>query len=185
MRTPTVSVLLFTVVILFACGGDDSRPTDSSIGIDGPSDTGASDSTAGDTTTGDTGGADGGCGPNTCGLCEPACAPLDQCVDGSWVCDCICEGPAPGCSTEQDAVRAFIESNKTCTDDADCQQVAASCFDAQEDCCVVYMRGDFDMATWGPLLLDLEACEGAACGCCDGIPADPGCNAGRCGPRMP
>lgn len=178
-------IFLALALLSFGCG-DDGGTTDTGTS-DGSMDTSPSDTGGGDTGGGDTGGDTGGCGPNTCGPCEPACSPLDRCEGGSWICECICEGPAPSCQPEQDSVRSFIASNKTCVDDGDCVQVSNQCYEAQEDCCVVYMASGYDETMWGTLTAALDGCVMplGGCGCCAAIPADPACNAGVCGPAMP
>jgi len=151
------------LVTLAACGDDDT-----------PADTGSTDATM-DTGVTDTGATDTGATDTGTGDSATDTGAGDSATD---------TGTTDGgtCSAEQGAVAAFIESNKTCSEDSDCAQVGAPCYQAHEDCCVVYMANDYDTTMWGTLITDLMTCVGPGCACCAAIPADPGCNAGRCGP---
>lgn len=90
---------------------------------------------------------------------------------------------AADCTSARAAATAFVEANKDCALDTDCAQVAAPCYSATEDCCVVYLKTGYDTAAWTGIYDAVTACAGGACGCCASIPAPPGCIMGRCGPR--
>jgi len=86
------------------------------------------------------------------------------------------------CDGVRAEAQAFVAANKSCARDEDCVQVGAGCYSPHEDCCVIYLRGDYDAAAWTAFTRDLGTCAGGACACCAAIPRAPACNAGTCGP---
>jgi hypothetical protein len=86
------------------------------------------------------------CGPSPCGACDEGCAASDECIDGEWMCTCMCEtdfhmctedadclsgtcvevpaveGAARACANEPDVWTHTCETpgEGECCDDADC-----------------------------------------------------------------
>ncbi len=83
-------------------------------------------------------GTTAGCGPNTCGPCPEQCTAQDECVDGTWVCECL-ECGATGSSTGDTGgaeiqctaePQVFPSFDRTCAASEDCSVVFH-----QVDCC--------------------------------------------------
>jgi len=75
-----------------------------SAGSDGSGSTSSTPSTDSGGSTTDDPSTDGGssgeeCVPLECEACDPACQSVDECIDGEWVCNCIC--PPEFCDFEE------------------------------------------------------------------------------------
>ncbi len=90
---------------------------------------------------------------------------------------------APNCTSIEKEMGDFIAANKDCSSPSDCVTATAQCWQAQEDCCVVYLKSTHDKAKWASLNSTLSKCV-SGCGCCAAIPADPDCIASKSGPKL-
>jgi len=123
----------------------------------------------------------GDSGPPPMDAASPRDAPAP--IDAPMSLDAPAPFDAADCTATNAAAVAFVEAHKSCSVDSDCVQVAAPCYSMPEDCCVTYMKADYDTVAWASLYAAVTSCAGGACACCASIPAPPGCIGGRCAPN--
>jgi hypothetical protein len=92
-------------------------------------------------------------------------------------------GPLLPCAAQEGALRNFLDTNKACTTDADCQMQQVGCGFTEDGCTgTVYVNNDADLATFNAQRTSYFECIGEEFGCavCERVSAAPDCVAGSC-----
>jgi hypothetical protein len=113
-----------------------------------------------------------------CSCVGPDCGKLastqEQCASAHAQCD------DPGCGNEQRALQDFINGNKSCAVDADCQVLNVGCGITEDECTgTVYVNTRTELSEFEALRHEYYACVGTCAGC-DRASPPPVCLGGVC-----
>lgn len=159
-------------------GGDRADAGSSTAG--GSSTGGGSSSTAGASSTG--GGSSSTAGASSTGGGSSSTAGASSAGGGSS--SSGGSGAELECVGERQALLDFMEMNKACSSDDDCQTQFVGCGVSEDDCTgAVYLNEDTDLSAFDPVRAAFVGCTtdgGVACAACLRIAAAPACISGRC-----